>query len=474
MARTHFLTAHRILVMLLLAVPLAACDYGGSPSGSVSAGDIAPGDPAPEPVLALLGWGEATGPVDGYHVYESRDGGSYNFTETVPDPSTTVSGLPGETLQVTVRAVDSQGNTGPLSTPSEVLVFGPSQVAVASPALTGAGEAPAEETTSALGAMLATAPVVEDFPASGDDTTVPVTENRAARLDMNGDAATDLLWESAEQDLLRVTGSDGALVAIFDRPPLAWQLVALADLDGDGFSDLLWADDSGELALSRMALSLDTQPVLDFVIVGSLAAEEWIRTTGDFDGDGVSELLVQDSGTGALALWTVSGDVAPAVRELGLAPAAGQVVAGSRSYDGVAGDDLLFQGSDGSLAVWLLDAGGVSAVASLAATAGGEVLASGDFDGDGVADVARRSAAGGVELLLLGGGLDAPGVMAGLESGAALEAVGAGDYDGDGRSDLLWRDASGELQVWFIDPELGIESVGLVTEGGWNLVADWR
>jgi len=55
-----------------------------------------------------------------------------------------------------------------------------------------------------------------------------------------------------------------------------------------------------------------------------------------------------------------------------------------------------------------------------------------------------------------------------------LEAVGAGDYDGDGRSDLLWRDASGALQVWFIDPELGIESVGLATEGGWNLVADWR
>ena len=463
--------------MLLLAAPLAACEYGGSSSGSVSAADVAPGDPEPEPVLALLSWGAASGPVVGYRVYESRDGGDFTYTETVPEASATVAGAPGETLQVSVRAVDQFENKGPMSQPSEVLVFGEAFASAATPALTGADVAPGDGGTdipSALGATLAQAPVVEDFPANGDDSATPDPAPQTVRLDMSGDASSDLLWESGDRDLLRVTSADSDLVAIFERPALAWELVAMADLDGDGFSDLLWADESGELALSRMAPSLAAQPVLDFVIVGSLGAQEWIRTTGDFDGDGVSEILVQDAGTEALAAWTLSGDAAPAVRALGLAPAAGQVVAGSRRYDGEAGDDLLFQGSDGSLAVWLLDANGVAAVASLGAAAGGDVLASGDFDGDGIADIARRDADGGVELLLLGPGLDAPDVMAGLGAGATLEAVGAGDYDGDGRDDLLWRDASGGLVVWFMDPELGIESMSLPAEAGWTLIADWR
>jgi hypothetical protein len=271
---------------------------------------------------------------------------------------------------------------------------------------------------------------------------------------------------------MRVTSLDLALLAVFERPASDWALVGLADLDGDGLTDLLWARDSGELAMTRMAPSLAGSP--DFIDAGALGSDEVVLATGDFDGDGSAELLVESSGNGRLAVWNLIAGGAPDARELELLPGVGQVVAGSRDYDADGIDDLLFQGPDGSLTAWLLDSDGVRALAPLGATPGGDVLASGDFDGDGVIDVARLDAAGAVQLLLLGGGLDTPTAVGVLPPVAGLEWAGVGDYDGDGRSDLLWQDAGGSPVVWFIDPDLTAETVTLPVEPDWALVADWR
>ena len=226
--------------------------------------------------------------------------------------------------------------------------------------------------------------------------------------------------------------------------------------------------------IARLASSFETQPALDLVDVGDLGADDVIRASGDFDGDGAAELLVQDGASGALSVWSLVAGAEPAVADLGLAPAAGQDVAGGRDYDGDGDDDLLIQGVDGSLTVWLMTAGRVDAVAPVSAPAGGEVLASGDFDGDRVADVARRGASGNVELLLLGAGLDAPVRVAAADDASALELIGAGDYDGDGRADLLWMAPGGDLAVWFLDPGLVFETGAIGNGGSWIPLADWR
>ena len=461
--------------LLLIAVALAACDYGGSPSGSVSAANVQ--DPNPALVEAALTWEEpSTGEPTGYHVWKSRNGGEFQPAPDVPGNEVSISGLPGETLQVQVAAFDALGNTGPRSEPSEMLVFEDNYVSVAPPSAQAlASAAPEAGIVSALAAPLPS-DVATDGPAAIDDDPAGEDDGALAkvRLDMSGDGITDLLWESVDGDLLRVTDSDRAVVATFDRPAEAWSLVAMADLDGDGLTDLLWAQDSGALALSRMGLSLPGQPVLDFTEVGALGAGEQIPATGDFDGDGASEVLVQDSNSGALSVWSLAPGAAPVVEELGFASAPGQAVAGSLDYDGDDRDDLLFQGTDGALSVWLLDSAGFREQATLGGAAGGEVLASGDFDGDGVDDVARRDANGGVELLMLGAGFEAPAVVAGLASGADLERAGAGDFDGDGRSDLLWRAANGDLVAWLMNPGLAIEVVTVAPDAGWNLIADWR
>ena len=480
MARIYPARFVRLLALLLAASLLAACEYSGSPSGSPT---LAAADPPPsnDPITASLTWGTASGPVAGYRVYESRDGGAFQATTDVGLPTTSVTGLPGETIQVQVAALDAMGNEGPMSDPSPVLSFTVNGVGSSSPASTPIEAASATskfvDPASAPAAAAATATASDAPPANAESAVASATDGEGAastRLDISGSGTSDLLWETAEGDRLRVTNADLEELALFDRPAEDWELVAMADLDGDGLTDLLWAQASGALALSRIAPSLATQPALDFVDAGSLGDAETIRGSGDFDGDGAAEVLVQDAGTGAFSLWSLAAGAAPGIVDLGFAPGAGQTVAGTRDYDGDGDDDILFHGEDGGLTAWLLGAAGVEAIGAIGAAPGGEVLASGDFDGDGFADVARRDASGAVELLLLGGGLDAPAVLPGLTAGSALEPAGAGDFDGDGRSDLLWLDPAGAIVIWFMDPGLAIEALTVSSEAGWNLIPDWR
>lgn len=481
MARKHLATPLRLLALLVAALLLAACDYGGSPSGSgtLAASDGGSTTP-PDPVMARLAWSGASGPVDGYRVFEARDGNSFQQGQDVPAASVDVTGTPGETLQIMVAAIDDQGNEGPMSPPSATLVFtgqgvelAPVSASMQGGAIAG-GEAAVQRTVASASATDTASPANAESAdgASGDDAGAPASETAKA-LDMDGSGTSDLLWVSSAADRLRITNSDFDLIALFDRPDAAWELGAMADLDGDGLTDLLWIHESGDLALSRMAASLGSQPALDLLDVGRLGADDGVRGSGDFDGDGAAELLVADTASGGLSLWSLDAGGDAAVLELGFAPAAGEAVAGDRDYDGDGVDDVLLEGEDGLLSAWLLGADGVRAFATLGADAGGEVLASGDFDGDGVSDVARRSLDGGVELLLLGGGLDQPVAVAGL-GGATLERAGTGDLDGDGRSDLLWHDANGDLVVWFFDPGAAIDALSVSLDAGWSLVADWR
>lgn len=468
------------LLLLLGIAGLAACSYDG---GAAGGGSGATANVAP--LSADLSWTAADGPVTGYRVFESRDGGPFVASADVPGPSVSVTGDAGETLRIQVAGFDAMGNLGPVSEPSDLLRFeaGGISVVTSGAASAALGSAGSSASTSGSAASLGSpsdatrqvsqdpsadpAKSAESAPSEGDQALASV------RLDVDGDGASDLLWESPGQGLLRLTSADLALLALFERPAPEWALVGLGDFDGDGLTDMLWAMDSGQLGLSRMAPSLAAQPALDFAAAGALAVGEVVVATGDFDGDGAAELLVQGEDA-ALSVWSLASGEAPEVHPLALAPAPGQTAAGSSDYDGNGVDDLLFQAPDGSLTAWLLDPAGEPDVVSLGAAAGGDVLGSGDFDGDGVADVARDGAAAGVELLLLGGGLETPASVDWLAAGSAPDVVGAGDYDGDGRSDLLSQDASGSILVWFMGAEPAVEAVTLAADPAWVLVPDWR
>jgi len=205
-----------------------------------------------------------------------------------------------------------------------------------------------------------------------------------------------------------------------------------------------------------------------------------IATIGDFDGDGVSDLVWRNKSTGANSLKLLRADgTVKGTAVLGGGTA--WQIETSDDYNGDGRDDLVWRhGRSGSTVIWLMNGG--RAVAS--AAIGGDsvwrlVSTSGryDADGDGRADLLWRNASSGVTVLWLMNGLTKRSATT-LGSDARFEVVASGDFNRDGRGDLVWRDRiSGTAVVWLMNGATAMESRALPPAGlssptaAWSIVA---
>jgi hypothetical protein len=146
-----------------------------------------------------------------------------------------------------------------------------------------------------------------------------------------------------------------------------------------------------------------------------------VVATGDFNGDGRSDIVLQDASTGNVAIWQLNA--------AGTAIASGAVIGGA---------------------------------------AGWNVITSGDFNGDGRSDIALQNAStGDVAVWLLnttGTAITSGAVLGG--SGTAWKVMGAGDFNGDGRSDLILQNSgSGDVAEWQLNPAGNAIAVGAILGG---------
>ena len=95
-----------------------------------------------------------------------------------------------------------------------------------------------------------------------------------------------------------------------------WSIVGTGDFDGDGMSDILWRDDKGNVAIWLMNGAQVTQAAG----VGSAPTSWTIVETGDFNGDGKSDLLWHDT-SGNVAIWFMNGTQVAQAAGVGNAPA---------------------------------------------------------------------------------------------------------------------------------------------------------
>ena len=90
-----------------------------------------------------------------------------------------------------------------------------------------------------------------------------------------------------------------------------------------------------------------------------------IKGTGDFNGDGRSDILWQGS-DGTPAIWLMDGASAVSVGVAGwFNPGPSWEVKGAADVNGDGNSDILRQGSNGTPAVWLMDGLSATAVAGL-------------------------------------------------------------------------------------------------------------
>jgi hypothetical protein len=134
-----------------------------------------------------------------------------------------------------------------------------------------------------------------------------------------------------------------------------------------------------------------------------------IVTTGDFNGDGKSDLVWQNQSIGLVEIQFLNGNTAIGGGAIPNSPFdASWKVVGAGDFLGNGFDDLVYQHqSDGLVEIQYLNgntAVGGGAIANSPFGAGWQVVGVGDFNGDGKADlVYRNSTTGTTEVQFLNG-----------------------------------------------------------------------
>ena len=101
-----------------------------------------------------------------------------------------------------------------------------------------------------------------------------------------------------------------------------------------------------------------------------------------------------------------------------------------------------------------------------------QIKATGDFNDDGRSDILWQNSDGTPAIWLMNGmNAVALGAVGPFNPGPSWHVEGTGDYDADGKSDILWQLADGTPVIWFMN---GMSVVSDGVAGSFNPGPDWH
>lgn len=244
-----------------------------------------------------------------------------------------------------------------------------------------------------------------------------------------------------------------------------WSIAGFADIDGDGVSDLLWIGAGHEVVY--WLLNADGTLKSSGSVTPGVAPRGGVYTVagfGDINGDGAADVVWQGS-DGTISYWMLNANGTRASSGLttpGVAPRSGHYAgAGFGDINGDGTPDILWQGSDGTISYWMLNADGTRKSSGLVtpgvAPRAGQYTAAGfqDINGDGVPDIIWVGASGSVSYWMMNS--DGSRKSSGLVTSTNLSpanywaAAGMVDLNRDGVPDIVWRGQGGETIGWLLN-----------------------
>jgi hypothetical protein len=81
-----------------------------------------------------------------------------------------------------------------------------------------------------------------------------------------------------------------------------WSIVGTGDFNGDGLEDILWRDTSGNVGVWLM----NGATIMQTASPGAANTSWAVAETGDYDGDGMSDILWRNA-NGTVAIWFMNG-----------------------------------------------------------------------------------------------------------------------------------------------------------------------
>lgn len=237
-----------------------------------------------------------------------------------------------------------------------------------------------------------------------------------------------------------------------------WHAVASADFNGDGIPDQLFQSSTNNSIDIWTSNALNpSHPIAETVIQGSQNLDpSWhIVGAADFNGDGKADILFQNSGNNAVDVWLMNG---PTVTTFGPILTTGSdpnwKVVGTGDFNGPGQTDILFQNSgNGAVDVWTMNGATVASYGPVLTTGdpNWKVVGTGDFNGDGKTDILfQNSSNNAVDVWLMNGGTVATyGPILTTGPDPNWKVAGIADYNGDGMSDILFQNSGNNaVDVW--------------------------
>jgi hypothetical protein len=259
-------------------------------------------------------------------------------------------------------------------------------------------------------------PTAQQIPtgvAASSDTVIRPAALSPIRGDFDGDGQSDLLWESSD-GWVGVWLMDGVVqrqALLLGSQPLAvdgWHVAGTGDFDGNGMSDILWQNDDGWVATLIMNRLTPAEFVLLYPAPAAIGG--WrIACTGDMDNDGLCDILWEHQ-DGWIGVWLMDRLILRAAMPLSPFRAAtgGWHIAGAAEMTGDGQTDILWLHENGFLAGWAMEGLEQSWIArvhpsSADTSQGWRLAALADMSGEGYHDIVwQNSNDGAVGAWLMG------------------------------------------------------------------------
>jgi FG-GAP-like repeat len=344
---------------------------------------------------------------------------------------------------------------------------------------------------------------VEESVSLADVSVMNLLGYRVAPVtnDFNDDRMSDVLFRNAQGvaylwEMNNTTVTNGAPIST--QVGNNWQISGTGDFNGDGSADLLWTYKNSSNASDPLNgvsyITFQNGPTATNAsgVVQQLSSDWQLQGVGDFNGDGISDVVYRSSSSGqtyidimnGTQVTSASGFTSQQVTDPSWQIAAvADFVSGSNAdilwrYDNTsnAADPL-----NGDLYLWQMNGTNVVNQAALGNPgANWQIAGTGDFNGDGAADILFRynnpsNAAdplNGVTYIdFMNGSSVTSGAPTQWQVDNSWVIAGIGDYNGDGTSDILWQQSStGNSYIWDMNGTQ-VASAGFTSEQagtGWT------
>jgi peptidyl-Asp metalloendopeptidase len=284
-----------------------------------------------------------------------------------------------------------------------------------------------------------TIPVIAGFRSTVVAAPAPVPM-RGAPMDVNVDGKSDIFLRGGT-NAFAYWGMNGAARvsdAYLGTATDGFRFVAFGNFDGTGGVDVLWAD-GGRI---RIWFNDSTARYVVYPI-GSYGSGWTPFATSDVNGDGKSDILFRGT-DGTIAHWRMDSTIVVGSAELGH-PGDGYRLVGSGDFNSDGYEDLAWtNGSD--IKLWLNNGASGYTAKTLGSYSGGWVpVAVGDVNGDGASDILFEGGTALAYWAVSQGNFVSSHYVG--DGGTGFRVFAVADYNGDGLADIGWQNGS-SIKIW--------------------------